>query len=147
MEFKVLRFEDLSLDQLYAILQLRSAIFVVEQDCVYQDLDGLDRDAIHVLGIKEDQLVAYARLLKPGAYYPEPAIGRIVTDPEKRGRSLGKQIVDATIQECRKQFLGENIKIMAQSYLIDFYKSFGFTVTSDEFLEDGIPHVEMLLTA
>ena len=145
MEIKILWHADLHRDELYAILQLRSAVFVVEQNCAYQDLDGLDQEAMHVLGYVGDDLVAYARILKPGAYYKEPAIGRVVTDPVYRTQKLGKRIFNASINECQKLFPGHDIKIMAQCYLTKFYKDFGFEITSEEFLEDGIPHVEMVL--
>ena len=138
-------FPELTNQELYSILQLRSEVFVVEQDCVYQDVDGRDQDAWHVLGFVGDDLAAYARILKPGAQHVEPAIGRVVTSLKYRGKAYGKQIFAASIVEAQRLFPNQQLCIMAQCYLIKFYESFGFVIEGDEFLEDGIPHVEMKL--
>jgi len=138
-------FPELSNHELYSILRLRAEVFVVEQDCVYQDVDGRDQDAWHLLGFAGDDLAAYTRILKPGAQHNEAAVGRVVTSPNYRGKKLGKQIFAASILEAQRLFPKQPLRIMAQCYLIKFYEAFGFEVEGDEFLEDGIPHVEMLL--
>mgnify|MGYP000939182736 CR=1 FL=1 len=112
---------------------------------LYQDVDGRDQDAWHLLGFAGDDLAAYTRILKPGAQHNEAAVGRVVTSPNYRGKKLGKQIFAASILEAQRLFPKQPLRIMAQCYLIKFYEAFGFVVEGDEFLEDGIPHVEMLL--
>lgn len=146
MEIKIVSFSELSIDELYALLKLRAKVFVVEQDCAYQDLDGLDKNATHLLGFKGENLVGYTRLLKPGDYYKEAAVGRVVTDPEVRGKGMGKALFQEALNVAQKRFPSAGVRIMAQCYLTKFYKEFGFVVDSEEFLEDGIPHVEMRLT-
>ena len=145
MEIKILSFSELTNTQLYAVLRLRAEVFVVEQDCVYLDMDNLDQDAIHLLGYTGDELAGYARIIKPGNYYDDVSIGRVVSDPDRRGEGLGKLIFDAAIQTCRRAYPGEPIRIMAQCYLTRFYEEFRFEIAGEEFLEDGIPHVEMVL--
>ena len=144
MNITIKTFEALTNQELYSILQLRAEVFVVEQDCVYQDVDGRDQNAWHVLGFVGDDLAAYARLLKPGAQHAEPAIGRVVSSPKYRGKAYGKQIFAASILEAQRLFPKQALRIMAQCYLIKFYQAFGFVAEGDEFLEDGIPHVEMV---
>ena len=144
MEIKIVSFSELSTDELYALLKLRAKVFVVEQDCVYQDLDGLDKKAVHLLGVEGENLIGYARLLSPGQYYKEAAVGRVVTHPKVRGQGMGKVVFQEALNQAQKRFPGAGVRIMAQSYLIKFYEGFGFVVVSDEFLEDGLPHVEML---
>jgi ElaA protein len=144
MKIFIKTFDQLSVAELYKALHLRAQVFVVEQNCVYQDVDNLDQEAWHVLGFMGDELVAYARLLKPGTQHHEPAIGRVVTAQSHRGRNIGKQIFAASLAEINQLFPGQPIKIMAQVYLQKFYQSFGFVVASQEFLEDGIPHVDMI---
>ncbi len=139
-------FSQLSTQELYEALRLRSLVFVVEQDCVYLDLDNLDQEAYHVFGWENDVLVAYARILAPGAHYTEPAIGRLVTHPDYRRRDFGKQIFDFALTECERIFETRHTRIMAQVYLRRFYEGFGYEQVSEEFLEDGIPHIEMLNT-
>lgn len=143
MQILVKHFSDLTLEELYALLRLRAEVFVVEQNCVYQDLDNLDQDAHHLLGYEGETIIATARILKPGSHYPESAIGRVVTAQTHRNTGAGKAIFQAAINETKRLFPHQPIKIMAQSYLIKFYSAFGFVVVSEEFLEDGIPHVEM----
>ena len=145
MQILVKHFSDLTLLELYAMLRLRAEVFVVEQHCVYQDLDNLDQDAWHLLGYDGETLIATARILKPGSHYAIPAIGRVVTAQSHRNTGAGKAVFQASLDETKRLFPQHSIKIMAQSYLIKFYSSFGFAVASEEFLEDGIPHVEMEL--
>ena len=134
------------LHELYAILQLRAEVFVVEQDCVYQDLDNKDLDAYHVLGVLDTKIVAYARIFKPGDYFLESSIGRIVVKKEFRKFQYGYQLVVNSIQFIENNLQQNNILISAQSYLSKFYNSLGFTQVGEEYLEDGIPHIKMLKT-
>jgi len=146
MNWIVKSFEELSTTELYAILKLRSEVFVVEQNCPYQDLDDKDLKSYHLLGWKNDLLAAYTRLLPADISYPGmPSIGRVVTSPATRGAGIGRELMNISIEKIYALFGEQNIKIGAQLYLKEFYTSLGFTQTSDEYLEDGIPHVEMTL--
>ena len=144
MIFTIKRFNELSTHELYAVLQLRAEVFVVEQDCVYQDLDNKDLDAYHVLGVLDTKIVAYARIFKPGDYFLESSIGRIVVKKEFRKFQYGYQLVQNSIQFIEKKLQENNILISAQSYLSKFYNSLGFIQIGEEYLEDGIPHIKML---
>ena len=137
------KFNELSLEELYAILELRNEVFIVEQNCVYKDPDGKDQSAWHLLAMEEDKLVAYTRILPPGAVYTDPAIGRVVTSPSKRGSGIGKELMKRSIEVCEKLFGKISITLSAQVYLKNFYESLGFIALSDEYLDDGIPHIEM----
>ena len=145
MKFILKKFEDLSTIELYDLLRLRAEVFVLEQNCPYIDLDGLDDKGYHLLGIQDEALHAYARILPPGVYFKETMVGRIVTSQSIRGKGLGKQIVVHGIEHSKKLFPSSGIRIMAQCYLLKFYEDLGFKAEGEEFLEDGIPHVEMLL--
>lgn len=144
MIFTIKRFNELSTHELYAVLQLRAEVFVVEQDCVYQDLDNKDLDAYHVLGVLDTKIVAYARIFKPGDYFLESSIGRIVVKKEFRKFQYGYQLVQNSIQFIENNLQQNKILISAQSYLSKFYNSLGFTQVGEEYLEDGIPHIKML---
>ena len=146
MIFNIKRFNELSTHELYVILQLRSEVFVVEQDCVYQDLDNKDQDAFHVLGVLDNEIVAYARIFKPGDYFLESSIGRIVVKKEFRKFQYGYQLVQNSIQFIENNLQQNTILISAQSYLTKFYNSLGFIRVGEEYLEDGIPHIKMLKT-
>ena len=137
-------FAELSLAQLYALMRLRQLVFVVEQASIYLDLDDLDQAATHMLCWQDDRLLAYLRCLAPGASFAESAIGRIVVAPEARGRDLGRELVSRGLSYNLRCWPDANIRINAQSYLKDFYLDLGFTTASEEYLEDGIPHLEML---
>lgn len=137
-------FPELSIQELYAILQLRSAVFVVEQDCVYQDIDGKDQKAMHVLGFKNDNIVAYTRIFKPGDYFEEASIGRVVVAKTERQHKYGYEIMNASIEAIEKQFNETTIKISAQAYLKAFYTNMGFKQMGEEYLEDDIPHIAMI---
>jgi ElaA protein len=138
-------FDELTVRELYAILKLRSEVFVVEQDCVYQDLDGKDEKALHVLGTRNGILVAYTRIFGPGDYFREASIGRIVVNKTERKFGYGKDIVKASILIIKEQFGMTNIHISAQTYLKKFYNDLGFQEVGEGYLEDGIPHIRMLL--
>ena len=138
-------FDTLTLAELYALLQLRSEVFVVEQTCAFQDIDGHDQVALHLLGYTEaGELAVYARLFEAGCSYAQASIGRVVTSPRYRGHSLGRQLLHEAIAQCEAQFGLQPIKIGAQQYLLAFYESFGFVQEGEGYLEDGIPHVHMV---
>ncbi len=139
-------FASLSSFELYAILQLRNEVFVVEQHCVYQDADNKDISANHLMGWQNGKLVAYTRLIPAGIAYAEPSIGRVVTSPAARKSGLGRQLMNESINECRKLFGVHTIRIGAQLYLQQFYHSLGFIPNGGIYLEDGIEHIEMLLS-
>lgn len=143
MQWQIKRFEALSLAELYAILQLRSEVFVVEQNCVYQDIDYKDQKAIHLFGELEGQMVAYARLFQPNDYFENASIGRVIVKPSHRHLKLGHELMREAIQAVKTSFGESQITISAQLYLQKFYESHGFVTTSDVYLEDDIPHIEM----
>lgn len=138
-------FKELSPFELYAILQLRNEVFVVEQNCVFQDADDKDQLAIHLMGWKENKLVAYTRLFDKGLTYDKASIGRVVSSSTVRGSGIGKELMSESIQLLYSILGKQPIKIGAQFYLKKFYESFGFQQTSDIYLEDGIEHIEMVL--
>ena len=138
------KFDDLSPHELYAILQLRNEVFVVEQNCVFQDADDKDQGAYHLSGYADTKLVAYTRLVPPKYIYNEASIGRVVTSPSVRGTGAGKDLMEQSIQNIYNLYGSRPIKIGAQLYLKKFYEGFGFQQISDPYLEDGIPHIHML---
>lgn len=138
-------FNDLTVLELYAILKLRSEVFVVEQNCVYLDTDNKDQLSFHLSGWIGNELVAYARILPPGSAFQEASIGRVVTNPQYRKTGAGKALMQRAIEKTLQQFDVSAIKIGAQLYLLSFYKSLGFKISGPEYLEDGIPHIEMVL--
>ncbi len=144
MEFDFKHFSELTNDELYDILQLRSEIFVVEQDCVYNDLDGHDKDAIHLFLKKKGAIVAYSRLLKPGSRFNDFSIGRVVVKLSERGAGLGFRMMEEAKRYILEVWKADKIKISAQKYLRKFYEGLGFQVITEEYLEDGIPHFGML---
>ena len=144
IDFTVKTFYELEATEIYEMLQLRSEVFVVEQDCVYQDVDNKDQKAFHVLGYKKGALVAYSRIFDTGDYFDLPSIGRIVVKEEERKFKYGHQLVATSIDFILKNFKEKDILISAQKYLIKFYNSHGFEQQGEEYLEDGIPHVQML---
>jgi ElaA protein len=144
MPFIFKSFHELSVNDLYDLLKLRSEIFVVEQHCVYNDLDDFDKEAVHVIYTENNKVVATARLLQPGTRFPDYSIGRVVVNKEKRGTGLGKALMNAAIEYCVKEWGAEKIKISAQQYLQHFYEELGFEVVTEMYLEDGIPHVGMV---
>ena len=140
------RLGELSAEQVYAVLAARVAIFVVEQNCAYQDLDGLDADAEHLIAWSGAQVAGYLRVLGPGTRFDDPSIGRIITTKPFRGSGLGRDLVTKGIEHTRLRYPGQAVRISAQQYLEKFYRDFGFVTASQPYLEDGIPHVEMLLS-
>lgn len=144
MKFDFKKFSDLSPDELYDILQLRSEIFVVEQNCIYNDLDGLDKDAVHQFLKKDGEIVAYSRLLKPGTRFSEYSIGRVVVKQSERGTGLGIKMMEEAKRYIINELGAVKIKISAQSYLQRFYENLGFEIITEMYLEDGIPHFGMM---
>ena len=138
------KFDDLTSSEMYSILQLRNEVFVVEQNCVFQDADNKDQPAHHLMGWRGDKLAAYSRLLPPGISYEFVSIGRIVTSPAERRNGVGKILMKKSIEAVTKLFGSVAIKLGAQLYLKQFYESFGFVQSSDIYLEDGIEHIEMI---
>lgn len=145
LDWRCTFFNDLKASELYAILQLRNEVFVVEQNCVFQDADNKDQYCYHLCGWDGSRLVAYTRLVPPGVLYKEPSIGRVVTSPDYRNTGAGKALMQYSIEKCFELFGKQRIKIGAQLYLRKFYESFGFVQTSDVYLEDEIEHIEMIL--
>ena len=137
-------FSELDTEDLYQILRLRSEVFVVEQDCVYQDIDNKDQNAIHLYYKENHQIVAYTRIFKAGHYYENPCIGRVVVSKKNRGKDLGKKIMIDSMEYIKKNIKGEKIELSAQKYLDKFYKDLGFYKIGEDYLEDGIPHQRMI---
>jgi ElaA protein len=137
-------YNQVSLDDFYAIMRLRQEVFIVEQNCPYLDADGKDIYCHHLMGFVNDDLAAYARLLPPGISYPEASIGRVVTSPKYRGKNYGKQLMQEAIEASNKLYGEVPIRIGAQQYLKKFYEGFGFVDMNEPYLEDGIPHLIML---
>ncbi len=143
IEWKIKPFEALSTTELYNVLQLRAEVFVVEQNCVYQDIDGKDYKALHLIGEDNGQIVGYARLFQPKDYFDEASIGRVVVKETYRDKKLGHILMQEAIRGIEKEFHQTKITISAQLYLKKFYESHGFIQTSETYLEDDIPHIEM----
>lgn len=143
-EFLFKHFNELSNAELYDMLRLRAEIFVVEQTCIYNDLDGVDKDAIHLVIKKENEIAGCSRLLKPGTRFPDFSIGRVVVKKNMRGTGLGIRMMEEAKKYMIEQWNAKNIKVSAQKYLQKFYEDLGFSVITEDYLEDGIPHVGML---
>lgn len=144
IEWKIKPFKALSVNELYDILQLRSRVFVVEQNCVYLDPDGKDKEALHLFGIFDEKIVAHARLFASGITFENASIGRVTVDPDYRDRKWGQELMKEAIAGIRLYFGEDKIKIGAQLYLKKFYENQGFVQTSEMYLEDDIPHIEMV---
>lgn len=144
LQIHVKTFQEFNTQELYDVLQLRSEVFVVEQDCVYQDLDGKDETALHVIGFKNNEVVAYTRVFKPGDYFEYASIGRVVVDAKERKHNYGYDIMKASIDAIKNRYGATEIKISAQTYLKRFYNNLEFFEVGEEYLEDGIPHIGMM---
>ena len=142
--WKCKEFKELTINELYSMLQLRAAVFVLEQNCPYQDLDGNDQTSIHVTGTLGEELLCYARILPPGVKYKTPSIGRVTTHQKIRKKGYGKLLMSKAIDYCQEHWPKEAITISAQQRLQKFYSEFGFVVETEPYLEDGIPHIQML---
>ncbi|MFZ9695419.1 MAG: GNAT family N-acetyltransferase [Chitinophagaceae bacterium] len=145
MHWELLPFEKLNPVQVYALLKLRSEVFVVEQQCIFLDMDNKDSHCFHLLGWKQKELVAYTRLMPPGITYPHASIGRVVTSMLVRRTGIGRELMERSIIAARDLFNATTIVIGAQLYLNKFYNSLGFVQSSDVYFEDGIEHIEMTL--
>ena len=143
IQWTIKSFENLSVNELYDILKLRSEIFVVEQNCVYLDIDGKDKQALHLFGEFEGKIVGYSRLFKPGITFDNASIGRVVVDANYRDRKWGHDLMREAIAGIKNHFGETKITIGAQLYLKKFYESHGFVQSSEMYLEDDIPHIEM----
>ena len=138
-------FNELSPQDIYSILQLRSEVFVVEQNCVYQDIDDKDQYALHLLLKKDDYLIGYSRIFKAGDYFKEASIGRVLVKKQDRNNRHGSLLMELSIKAIKDHFKENTVKISAQTYLKKFYNELGFNPIGEEYLEDGIPHIAMLL--
>lgn len=147
LDWVLKKFDELSPAELYQILQLRNAVFVVEQICVFQDADNKDQGSYHLMGFLKSSLIAYTRLLPPGLSYEQASIGRVVTALTARRNGVGKKLMQQSIDTAYGLFGNGEIKIGAQLYLKKFYESFGFTQVGASYLEDGIEHIYMLKSA
>ena len=137
------KWSEVSLEELYSVLRLRSEIFVVEQDCVYQDIDNKDQIAIHLLGYINKELIAYSRLFNEGDYFKETSFGRAIIKKEKRGQGYGDELVKESLKTIKNYYGNKKVKISAQAHLKTFYSKHAFIAKGKEYLEDGIPHVSM----
>lgn len=146
MKIKIKKFRELSLDELYEILQLRSEVFVVEQNCIYQDVDQKDQKALHVIGFKNNQVIAYTRCFDKGFYFREAGIGRVVVKKGYRKQGYANEILKASIKAIEETYKTGDIKLSAQKYLVKFYEYHQFRQIGKGYLEDGIPHVAMVKT-
>ena len=144
MKAHVKSFDELTVHELYEILKLRADVFIIEQQCIYPDIDDKDKHALHVFLTENDEIVAYLRVLEKGIAFDEVGIGRVIA--KYRRLHLGTQVLQAGIQAAKDIYHADTILIEAQTYAKDLYEKQGFVQTSDEFLEDGIPHIQMKLT-
>lgn len=144
LEWQSKAFDRLTVNELYDVMRLRMAVFVVEQQCCYQDADGLDPSCVHLLGRRPSgQLACYLRIVPPGRRYAEASIGRVVVDSRVRGSGIGRALMTRGIELTDDKYPSVGIRLSAQKYLERFYQSFGFASAGDDYVEDGIPHVEM----
>ncbi|MGB0787899.1 MAG: GNAT family N-acetyltransferase [Marinirhabdus sp.] len=143
MKISIKKFKELTHRELHDLFQLRSEVFVVEQDCVYQDIDGRDKNALHVLCVKNEKLIAYARCLPPDGPCAQAAIGRVVVVATARKQGYGHNIMEVAIGAIKNTFGTNSIKLSAQTYLVAFYEKHGFKALGEQYLEDGIPHIAM----
>lgn len=144
LTFKTKTFQELTKDELYTILRLRAEVFVVEQNCPYQDVDNKDQKALHILGYKNKQLIAYTRLFKPNDYFEFSSIGRVVVAQKERKHKYGYDLMNVSIKVIKSHFNETKIAISAQVYLKKFYHNLGFIQQGDDYLEDDIPHIYMI---
>lgn len=144
MNWNLKKFSEMTTEELYEILKLRNEIFVVEQQCAYQDCDNKDKKALHLFLRDKDEIIAYLRILEKGVSYNEISIGRVAIDKKYRGKGLAREMMLVVLKYIDENLHEREIRISAQAYLVKFYKSLGFCEVSEQYLEDNIPHVEML---
>ena len=145
MKITVFKYQDLGPDRLYEILKLRSEVFVVEQKCAYQDLDNKDEKALHLVGEENNKIIAYTRIFRKGDFFKNSSIGRVLVKKEYRNKDYGRKIMISSIEKLKEDPKEEKIELSAQKYLLKFYSELGFEKTGEEYLEDNIPHVKMIL--
>jgi ElaA protein len=145
--WRLLAFDDLRVAELYEVLRLRSEVFVVEQQCIFQDMDGADQQAMHLLGVQGGELRAYARCFAPGVKFAQASIGRVVSQRSQRGTGLGHALIDQAISAVSQVWGPQPIRVGAQTHLAGFYAKHGFADAGRPYVEDGIPHLEMLRPA
>jgi ElaA protein len=138
------KFDELSNAELYGILRLRSSVFVVEQQCIFEDIDERDQDCYHLFYPDREKILAYSRLFPPGKIYTECCISRVCTENKHRHLGLGRELMSVSLEHITELFPGSNVKIGAQLYLKKFYESFGFVQQGESYMEDGIEHIYML---
>lgn len=144
MNWELKKFKELKVEEIYKILELRNEVFIVEQQCAYQDCDGKDENAYHLYLQDNGEIIAYLRILKKGVSFDEISIGRVLVRKNYRGKGISREMMLKAINFIELNLNEKEIKIQAQSYLVNFYKSLGFKETSNEYLEDNIPHIDML---
>lgn len=140
MEYRVKRFSELTTKEFFEIAKLRIKVFVVEQNCAYQELDEMDEQAMHTWLQEGSEIVGYTRIIDQGETI---TFGRVLVNPDYRGKQLGKKVLEETLKVIEETYPNRKIVISAQAYLIDFYGAFGFKTTSKVYLEDDIPHIQM----
>jgi ElaA protein len=144
LNWELKKFKELKVEEIYKILELRNEVFIVEQKCAYQDCDGKDENAYHLYLQDNGKIIAYLRILKKGVSFDEISIGRVLVNKNYRGKGISREMMLKAISFIELNLNEKEIKIQAQSYLVNFYKSLGFKETSNEYLEDNIPHIDML---
>ncbi len=144
MNWKIKKFEELTTNELYMILKVRNEVFILEQTCPFLDCDDKDRSSYHMFLEKDNEVIAYCRLLPRGVAYKESSIGRVLVSKNYRGQNLAKELMEKGINFIINNMKENEIKIQAQAYLFKFYSSFGFIPISDEYIEDDIPHIDMI---
>lgn len=145
MKIEVKKFKELSVEEMYQILKIRSEVFIIEQRCIYQDIDGNDKKAMHVMGKNNNEIIAYTRILDSGDCYDFPSISRVVVKKKNRGEERGKGIMKESIKYIVEELKEKTIVLAAQKYLEKFYRELGFIAEGEEYLEDEIPHQKMIL--
>ncbi|OZG72948.1 GNAT family N-acetyltransferase [Hahella sp. CCB-MM4] len=157
-EWKFKAFDELSVEELYEILRVRQQVFIIEQNCIYPDIDKLDKGSWHLFAVKKDEgagldisdspkIHAYLRVVPPGHLYEQPSFGRVLTTEDARGTGAGKMLIKKTVELMGEMYPNQPIKISAQLYLERFYTGFGFNAVSEPYDEDGIPHIDMMTSA
>ena len=146
IKFKVKKFKALSVDELYDLLHLRQQIFVIEQNCIYLDADGIDKKCFHLLGFVNNKIVAYARIIPEGISYKTPSIGRVVIDEKHRGNKYAYKLMQKAIEVTIEKFNTKKVTISAQLYLKEFYQNLGFKTIGEVYLDCNLPHLKMVLS-
>ncbi|TDO93933.1 ElaA protein [Halanaerobium saccharolyticum] len=144
MELNIRSFSELNKQELYKIIEARINVFVVEQNCPYQECDNKDQDSFHLFYLDQNKIAAYLRIIPPGISYQEASIGRVLVKKEYRREGLGFKMMEAAVDFIKNNFDSEAVRISAQEYILNFYQKLGFKVVSDRYLEDDIPHYQMI---